>query len=391
MTGLRVIVVTPEVPDPFGNAAARWFYALAKGLAEKQHRPRFFCAYPSSTPDTSLDRARSLFSSISVPLRLYPYPKRQWLRRKWQTLTRPYSFFLSDELESDVKRSVASGYDILNLDQMWTGYLGEGIKRAILTVHHLEILDLAGVYSTSVRFLASKHLMQLAERRLLSQCSNIRATTERLARVVTGLSPKARVFTAPVALDPTLYSFSQTSNSMTLGLIANMGWYPGFNAAVRLLDRIWPKVKSKVPEAELLLVGWKARQALANYLNIPNVTVIEDVPDTETFFRRLSVLTYPLVQGSGMKIKLLEAMAYGTPMVTTTEGAEGLSITDGQEAFISDDDDEFVEKTILLLRDRVLAHRLTGSARALLERDYSPEPVVSQMESIYAQVLNGNG
>jgi glycosyltransferase involved in cell wall biosynthesis len=314
------------------------------------------------------------------------------MARKWSTLVRPYSFFLSDDLRRDVVQALRDGYDILNLEQMWTAYLGHGVERALLSVHHLELLDLAGAFSPSLKFFATKHMMQRAERHLAAGSANIRVTTERLRREVTRLNPRARIFKVPVAIDPELYEFAPCHlTGTTVGLIASLSWSPGYNAAVRLLTRVWPKVKKAVPNANLLIVGWDARRVLGRYLGGDDVTVVENVPDTKGYFRKLSVLTYPLSQGSGMKIKLLEAMAYGTPVVTTTEGAEGLAVVDGHEAFVADEDDAIADRTVQLLMNRDLAERVSRAARALVERDYSPGPVVAQMERIYDELLSGNG
>jgi glycosyltransferase involved in cell wall biosynthesis len=79
-------------------------------------------------------------------------------------------------------------------------------------------------------------------------------------------------------------------------------------------------------------------------------------------------------------------MAYGTPIVTTTEGAEGLSVVYNRHAFIEHEDDGIVEKTVTLLRTPDLAHRMSRAARALVENEYSPGPVVGQIEKIYRQL-----
>ncbi len=392
MSKLRIIMVSPEAPDPFGNAAARWYYALAKDLARRGHRLTYLSAYSPATGQESLRRTNSFFSKLEIVLRLYPYPVRGWFHRKWSTIRRPYSFFLSDELQQDLVRVLREGYDILNLEQMWTGYLGVGVQRALLSVHHLELLDLAGVPSRSLKSLASKHLMQSAERRILTRTPNIRVTTDRVRDEVTRINPRAKVSTVPVAIDPELYEFGPSDhNSNILGLIATFSWYPGYNAAVRLLTRIWPKVKEAIPVARLLIVGWNARRTLSPYIDERDVTVVENVPDTEPYFRQISVLLYPLLQGSGMKIKLLEAMAYGTPIVTTTEGAEGLSVVNGRHAFIADDDHTIAQRTIELLLDEELARQMSRAARGLVEEHYSPGPVVTQMERLYHGLLSENG
>jgi glycosyltransferase involved in cell wall biosynthesis len=290
-----------------------------------------------------------------------------------------------------LKQHQRAGFDVANLEQMWSGYLGMDLKRSLLSVHHLELIDLAGVKPTSFQHLVSKHLMQRAERFIVAKSQWIRATTSRLSKELARLNPSAQIFTAPVAIDPELYKFALPGGpSETIGLIASFNWTPGLTAAVRLLTRVWPRIKSLVPTARLSIVGWHARAALAQFACQKDVTIIENVPDTTEYFRRLAVLVYPLSQGSGMKIKLLEAMALGIPVVTTAEGAEGLAIENGHHAFVDDDDDGLARCVVELIRNRSMAERMARAARALVEEQYSPVPVVSKLEDIYQQVMTGD-
>lgn len=388
MKQLRVVVVAPEAPDPFGHAPARWYCALAKGLRARGHTGEFLCAYPPGTTEASLDRAKQYLAAQGMPLRPYPYPVRSFFTRKLNTIKRPYSHFISDELRTDVQQALRAGYDILNLEQMWAGYLGIGVERALVSVHHLELLDLDGVASGSLKSWVSKRLMFRAEREILARSQNIRVTTTRLSREVSRLNPAAMVGTVPVALDPDLYGFNTTAREpRTVGLIASFGWAPGYNAGVRLLTRIWPKLRKVVSGAKLLIVGWSARQAMEQFVRSDDVTVLENVPDTRDYFRRFCALLYPLSQGSGMKLKLLEAMAHGTPVVTTSEGAEGLDLEDGEHAMLADEDDVFVQKAARLMSDHSLRDHLSRAARALVEERYSPDPVVAQLERVYDKVL----
>src|SRR4051812_15216617 len=97
---LKILIVMVEPPLPFGNAAARWFYVLMKGLVDRGHRVRAFasCAKPGEA-----EAARKLFPSPQFDLRIYPNPLRKGLRSKLNTLRRPYSYMFSPELERDLE------------------------------------------------------------------------------------------------------------------------------------------------------------------------------------------------------------------------------------------------------------------------------------------------
>jgi glycosyltransferase involved in cell wall biosynthesis len=91
-------------------------------------------------------------------------------------------------------------------------------------------------------------------------------------------------------------------------------------------------------------------------------------------------------QGSGVKVMVLEAMAWGIPVVTTTDGIEGIEAVDGRDCFVADEDEAFAQRVVELLRDRDLRRTCRQRARALIEVKHSPAPVVDRLEQVY-QVL----
>jgi hypothetical protein len=117
------------------------------------------------------------------------------------------------------------------------------------------------------------------------------------------------------------------------------------------------------------------------------VTVAEDVPDTRPYFERTGVLLYAPGRGSGMKVKVLEALAYGVPVVTTAEGVEGLPAADGVHAGVCEDDAGLIDRTVRLLADPAAANRQRAAGRALLESHCGPGPTVDRVEQVYARVL----
>src|SRR5262249_10537582 len=113
----------------------------------------------------------------------------------------------------------------------------------------------------------------------------------------------------------------------------------------------------------------------------------ENVPDAFPFLRRAGVFLYAPARGSGMKIKILEAMAMGAPVVTTSEGVEGLPAEDGIHAGISESDEGLVERTVTLLRDGAFQNRQRAAARELIEGWCGPQRTMSMIEDIYSRML----
>jgi glycosyltransferase involved in cell wall biosynthesis len=99
------------------------------------------------------------------------------------------------------------------------------------------------------------------------------------------------------------------------------------------------------------------------------------------------VLLYAPARGSGMKIKILEAMSFGVPVVTTSEGVEGIPARDGIEAGVCEDDAGLIERTVTLLEDPARQNRQRAAARALVETHCGPEPTLDRIEKIHEAML----
>jgi glycosyltransferase involved in cell wall biosynthesis len=139
-------------------------------------------------------------------------------------------------------------------------------------------------------------------------------------------------------------------------------WPPNADAADRLISRIWPKIRSKVPLARLIVAG-DSPQSLRSFASKPiGVEFPGIVPDLEQLYRESRVICCPITRGGGTRLKLVEAAAFGKAMVSSTVGAEGLSFENGTEILIRDEDDAIADACVRLLTDDDLCDQLGNGA-----------------------------
>jgi len=384
MSGVRIVIVTLSEPYPFGHVLGRWYYALLKELSRRQYQVR---CLSSSTNQRWAELAADAVKPLGVELSVHPVEDdRHWFSRKWRTFRRPFSHSISNSLRARLASEIRFGYDILHFEQLWSGYLAEQHPRTLVGVHHLSSLDLKALKPDgNPRFRFDRYLMRQSESRLLRRLSVVTTLSDRLAASIQAISPRTRVFVVPFGLDPSLYQFNpdDRSDEPTIGFLANMRWMPGYLAARRLITRIFPLVKHLVPNTRLFVAGWDARAALPEFIHNAGVTISENVPDPQATFDRLQVLAYPVPQGSGVKVKVLEAMAWGIPVVTTTDGVEGIEAVDGKHCHIADNDELFAQLVANLLQQDDLRRSFRLHARALVEEQHSPAPIVNRLEQVY--------
>lgn len=387
MTPLRIVLVLVDPPQLTGSAMGRWYYVLLKGLVQRGHRVTAFVACERAEQCTA---AGELFPPPEYDLRGYEFSRGGGLTDKWRSYREPYSYVYSPELRRALAQTLAGGFDALHLETQWGGWLGIGHeRRSLLNIPYLYEIDWADAEGGKPADRVLRRRALAAERWLLRRFRFIRTLTPRLTDAARRHNPQAQIETVPLAFDASLCEFRPAKlnvDTPIVGLVGSFNWRPTYSAAIRLLTRLWPEIKRRVPNARLLLVGREARSALAEYVDDPAIEIAENVPEVLPYLRRIDVMLYAPSRGSGMKVKILEAMAYGVPVVTTSEGTEGLNAIDGEHVGLCEDDAGLIERAVTLLTDRERAEQQSGAARKLVETDCDPERALDALEKVYRQI-----
>ena len=388
---LRILLLIPVPPLPYGNADARWYYVLLKGLVVRGHRVTAFV--PCATSE-DIFKTQALFPASEYDLRCYLIPQqKKGLINKIKTIQQPYSYIFSQQLRQDLATELAKPYDILHLEQLWSGWLGlEHKERAVVNIHYLFSLDGTFEHNKSLETRFRKFFTYRAEQKLLKAFSKIITLSERLTKHIETINPQAQIYTVPLGIDFSIYPFAeqkQINSQPIVGLIGSFNWTPSYSAAERLLTRLWPEIKRRVPHAKLQIVGRSAQDVLAKFTDIEDLVIYQDVPDTLPYFANMNVMLYAPISGSGMKVKVMEAFALGTPVVTNSDGVEGMPAVDGIHAGICEDDKGLIDRTVELLNNPSLQQERRIKARVLLEEYCSPKVTVDKIEKIYEDNLVG--
>ncbi|MGJ5813866.1 glycosyltransferase family 4 protein [Paludibaculum fermentans] len=157
------------------------------------------------------------------------------------------------------------------------------------------------------------------------------------------------------------------SNEMLL--IGNMAYQPNIDAAVYFCKEVLPLIRKDVADAKARIVGINAG-ATVRGLEGNGIFVTGGVPEVEPYYKKAKVCVVPLRAGSGTRLKVLEAMAFGRPVVSTSIGCEGLGVVDGEHILLADGSKRFAEQSIKLLTQNELRMRIASSARQFVVASY---------------------
>jgi glycosyltransferase involved in cell wall biosynthesis len=158
-----------------------------------------------------------------------------------------------------------------------------------------------------------------------------------------------------------------------------------FDAAQWFLEAIYPRIRAGAPHARMTVTGALDGVNLAALRLDDSVTLTGYVEDARLPVAEATLCAVPLRRGGGTRLKILEAMALGTPVVSTRKGAEGLDVTDGENIALADDPAEFARRVLDLLNDEADRERLTRNARRLVEERYDWRQVAPRFRLLVEQ------
>jgi glycosyltransferase involved in cell wall biosynthesis len=207
------------------------------------------------------------------------------------------------------------------------------------------------------------------EQETVRRFDHVIAVSEHDKELMTAWVKAERITVVPTGVDTEQFCPGSESGveKPLIVFVGAMDWEPNVDAVNYFCAEIWPKVLARAPEAHFRIVGRnpdRRVKALAG----PSVEVTGRVPSVVEHLREAAVVVVPLRVGGGTRIKIYEAMAVGKAVVSTTVGAEGLDVHDGQDIVLSDRSEEFAASVAALLRDADTRGRLGRSAAALASR-----------------------
>jgi glycosyltransferase involved in cell wall biosynthesis len=357
-SSMRALVVLTQPPLPEGGAPGRTAIGLLRGLM-------------SHGVDVQAIAARRRFSvpgevPSDLPVEVVDVEPPGALRARLQRVTRPLGELTGSFAER--VREEAAGADLVHLEETETVWCDEGIaKPSLVHLHYLARLDRGFGAPWSRQFrevLDSTRAERVAVRRHRWVVASSPLVAAELGR---------DVVVAPLSLDPALYRPAPLDGPPTAGLIGTAAWPPTAAALRVLLEEVWPRVE--VAEAELVVAG-RGTERFGG---------LGEVESARELFQRLSLLLFPLPRGSGMKVKTLEAMASGVPVVTTPAGAEGIARSDG--VIVETEPARLAAAARELLTDQAARRERGGAGRADFERNYSPGPATAPLIDVYERML----
>jgi polysaccharide biosynthesis protein PslH len=306
----------------------------------------------------------------------------------------------SQELTGKIKNIVsAASFDIVQIEHSRMGLYLETLPR---DSRHKSVLMLHNF--TPQQHRRASHIEQRWDRKLRTWINSIAmgywephyagkfdrcATVSEADRLLLmKANPRLQVDVIPNGVDVDKYQplpLPTESASHSLLFIGNMGYSPCADAVLYFCREIFPFIR-QVKDVEFWVVGRDPGPEVLE-LDGGGVHVSGRVEDVVPYYQKSTICIVPLRAGGGTRLKILEAMALGRPVVSTTIGCEGLDVVDGVHLLIADTPEQFVEKTLRLINDRQLYQYISANSRQLVETRYSWDGIAERLMNVYESMV----
>ena len=337
---MRFVSVSYHVPDTEGSAAGRVLHATVDGLRSEGHEVSVLCWRPEPP-----------VGPMPAWCSWVPFPARGAVARRVASVLRPRS-----EAEALAVEEPAGAVHIAE-DYLSFSAVAH-LRRVGVVVHNLSTLDRRALGTRRARDVQDAR----AESRAVRRAELVLATSPRVAG---SLVSQARVVPAAISVPPEPLPVVAEPVAAN---VADWRWPPNRWALGRLLQA-WPEVHGRVTGARLLLAG----PGLEHVGTLGGVEVLGPVPASVEVLRRAAVLAFPCPPTSGPKIKVLEALAAGLPVVTTAAGTEGLAVQAGHGVVVADVR-SFAGALASVLADPARRSALAGVGREAVLASHAPGP-----------------
>lgn len=213
------------------------------------------------------------------------------------------------------------------------------------------------------------------------------AVSETDKAALASLAPAARVAAISTGVDASYFQANGVCRQAGLVFSGSMDWYPNEDAMLHFVESIQPHIRREVPDATLTVVGRRPSERLRAVALAAGARVTGTVPDVRPFLDEAAVYVVPLRVGGGTRLKILEALAMGKAVVSTSVGAEGLPIEPGRHFVCADDPVAFAEAVVSLLRDPERRAALGQAGRRLVLERHSWGQVARDFEARIQEVV----
>ncbi len=403
---MKILIISPYLPWPLYGGNVVRIYGILRELAKRGHEIVLLAGYEGPPlagdhpvrrlcrevrfypPPASARRARPVAAALASVLSPLPYTAAK---------------FGGPAVERSIRATLESGqFDLILANFAFTVHLipAELARHTpvVLDEHESEGLlwrQYRRQGGAAKRGFAVLNLAKLRwfQKAVFSRIVALLSASGREADYTrTLLPPGVKLWTVPNGVDTEFFvrARPEETDPNAILLCAGFGVYRNAEAALWFARQVFPRIRKIVPAAKFWIVGSDPPAEVRQLADLPGVHVTGTVEDVRPYYCRAAVSVAPYRYGEGTKLKVLEAMACGVPVVTTRIGCQGIKVRDGEDICIAEKAEDFADGVIGLLVSDERRRAMGARARQLIELEYAWTKIVGDLEPKLVELVTSN-
>ncbi len=396
---MRVLILANKVPYPPKDGGSIATLQMITGLMEQGHRVTCLAMNTSKHPfpveeiPGTASRGAEFYSvpcNTSIrPLELIwnlLFSREPYIARRFRI---PGFRRLLDQLMEK------NEFDLVQMEGPYTAPYIPVLRRysrakVALRAHNVEHLIWKLKSEHEPCFWRKWYLRNMAERlrryelEVIRQCDYLIAISQTDELQFRSLGTSIPVLTIPAGISVQEYTPTPLPAQPDIFFIGALDWLPNQEGLSWFLEKVFPLLLEKLPELVFHIAGRNATPRFLKILKHPQIKYHGEVEDARQYMGAHRVMVAPLLTGSGIRIKILEAMALGRPVVTTPVGIQGIPAVDGREILVTDDPAQFAQHLIRLVTGERAAREQSDRALTLVRERFDTFAIFNRLSQFYA-------
>ncbi len=393
---LKILILLNRIPYPLNDGGAIGAYNFVKGYAEIGSEVTIL-AMNTAKHDVKPEKAEEVLGGFGT-LRIVDIDNRIIARQAFINLFSTTSYiierFVSADFDNILKDILQQNdFDVVHVDGLPpAAYIGTirqySTAKIVMRAHNVEHVIWQRIAANETHPIKKIYVALQAKRlkrfevNALGKCDLVLAISKEDEETIQTCNPSAKTVVVPAGMDIPATMLNKNFDVRNLFFIGSFDWMPNMQGIEWFLKEIWPAVTLRFPDLQLHIAGKKMPSSLLHHPG-KNIQPVGEVPDAKEFMLNRGVMVVPIISGSGIRIKILEAMALGKTIIATDIATEGLGLTNGKNVLIANHAPDFIKQIGRCIDDPALCGTIGRHAYDYAFKNYRNSAIFERLISLY--------